>query len=90
MNANNSNLKYCLQFLKNGGERWRAIRLCADATGMGLLAAKDFVENLHEPYPCINPDKPLKFCPECLNHFTPATPSCPVCGNTKLVEKKYE
>lgn len=50
----NKNLIYCLQFLKNGGEKVRAIRLMIDATGMSLIEAKNYIESLHERIPLSN------------------------------------
>lgn len=42
----NANFKYVIHFLKNGGERLRAIRLVIDVTGMGVIGAKDYVDGL--------------------------------------------
>lgn len=46
ISTDNHNLKYCLLFLRNSGERLAAIRLCHDATGMAVDDAMRFVDGL--------------------------------------------
>jgi hypothetical protein len=42
----NANLKHCLVFLRNGGERVRAIRLVVDVLGLKPKMAIKFVDEL--------------------------------------------
>lgn len=47
----NRNLRYVVQFLRNSGERLRAIRLVVDVTGLDVRAAVKWVDGLHERMP---------------------------------------
>lgn len=49
MNAPSRNANYCLQFLRNGGERVRAIVLCRELTEMTLVEAVNYVDKLSTP-----------------------------------------
>lgn len=89
MDKDNPNLKYCLQFLRNGGERIRAIRLCMDATGIGAVASVKFVDELNQKYLLIERDKPQRYCPDCNNYLDPKTPNeCPICGGKNVTNYK--
>jgi hypothetical protein len=79
------NFIYCVQYLKNGGERIRAIRLVADVTGLPLLKAKKFVEELHTPIPLAAHEVPTITCEGCrldfhINDERLNDGTCPVCS----------
>lgn len=42
----NPNFQYVIHFLKNAGERLRAIRLTVDVAGISIKEAKDWVDGL--------------------------------------------
>jgi len=80
-----NNFRYCVQFLKNGGERVRAIRLVIDAAGLSFMDAKNYVENLHTPLPVVEREKPKITCPSCRTDFDNDDERlivglCPVCA----------
>lgn len=43
----NLNFAYCVLFLRNAGERIRAIRLTMDVLGIGFAAARQWVDSVH-------------------------------------------
>jgi hypothetical protein len=82
----NANLIYCLQFLRNGGEYMRAIRLAKDCLGLSIPEARAFVEGLYTP---IRVDIYV-VCGGCRVSFAKddqrlAGGLCPICG-----EKLYD
>ncbi len=77
----NRNFRYCLQFLKNAGERLAAIRLCMDCTGLPAKSALKFVDSLTARQPLDSNRVWARWCPECRLEWHPDTPSCPVCGS---------
>ncbi len=46
--GNQPNFKYIIQFLRNGGERIRAIRLVMDVLKMSAENAQEYVQNLND------------------------------------------
>lgn len=85
INRDNANLVYCLQYLRNGGERIRAIRLAADVLGMGVIEARDYVDGLHTPIPVDAYEAPKVECKSCHTRFDKddqrlAVGLCPVCA----------
>lgn len=46
MRAKNLNTAWCILFLRNGGERIRAIKLAMDIFQISLPQARDWVDNL--------------------------------------------
>lgn len=61
LTTSNPNLRYCVQFLRNGGERLRAVKLVCDTTGLGIREAVKFVDGLHEPVPLAGQTNPRQF-----------------------------
>lgn len=87
MTPDNPNLQYCLQFLKNGGEFTRAVRLCMDCTKMPIQESIEFVSSLSTNVPCEADRRPQMetYCSECNATFRPETPECPLCQNPNLI-----
>ena len=48
---NQDNFKYIVQFLKNGGEKMRAIRLVMDVLEMNPTRAEEYVAKLNKKIP---------------------------------------
>lgn len=89
--STNKNLRYCLQFLRNGGERLRAIRLAKDVLGLTLPESIKFVDDLKERAP-LDSNRELivgQFCQCCNYTWDAKTTFCPGCGTVKLTAVKY-
>lgn len=85
IDRNDANLVYCLQFLRNGGERIRAVKLACDVIGCSLQDAIMYVDSLHTPVPVCVYEPPKLGCKSCYIQFDVDDPRlaagmCPICG----------
>lgn len=83
----NANLMYCLQFLRNAGERLRAIGLCMTFTKMSVFEASKFVDSLKDRAPLNSNRGQKKHCRYCNIELDIKTPKCPICKAVDLQTK---
>ena len=92
--VNNSNFRYCVLFLRNSGEKIRAIRLVIDVANLSLVDARQWVEQLSERLPCVANRERKVWCKMCRTEYAANDARlivglCPLCGEMIQFEKDY-
>ncbi len=57
-----ANFKYCVAFLKNGGEYVRAIKLVTSVCGLTIIGAREWIDGLNTKIPLCANEEPIISC----------------------------